>query len=341
MATRSPCVIAVAAVVLVAASACSDRSALQGHLEPWDTLWIFHGTAEDTALLAPMWVATFRDGVVVGDGNEPRVTAFDSDGRVRWMYTPRTGDGPSEMRFAVDAIESDEGLWVLAYPTRLVLLSDEGEFLRQVRITPDPPGLVRQMEPWSGDEAILIIGTSTARVSLSDGQLAGDLVPIPWSRTPPGDWNPDVGMSAASPLMAVGMTYGPEVLVLEGDSIRGSIFRDEITYRVRGRRVGLGGGAYRLVEPSGIIPFGAWRLCTVGSELWVLTGGAWLNDRMGIEAPRRNDQLLVYSLGGSLIGTRTLPFATEDIAATSDRVYLLGRLDEDGALPTVLAVARR
>jgi len=238
------------------------------------------------------------------------------------------------MQLALDAVESEEGLWVLAYPTRLILLSEKGEFRRQVRITPDPPGAVHWMEPWSADEAMLLIGTSYVRVSLSDGHLVGDLMPIPWTRTPPGDWYSDVRMSADGPSMAVGMGYGPEVLILEGDAVRGSIFREEIPYRLRGRRVDMGGGMYRFDTPPGIIPFGAWRLSVVGSELWILTGGAW-----GIEAPPRNDQLLVYSLEGSLIGTRTLPFETEDMAVTSDRVYLLRRMVDD-TLPTVLAFAR-
>ena len=324
-----------ATAALVAASACSDRSTLQGHLEPWDTLWVFRGTAEDTALLAPYSLATFRGGVVALDGNSPRVTAFDAEGRVRWMYTPRTGDGPGEMRLALGAVESEEGLWVLAHPTRLILLSDEGVFLRQIRITPDPSGLVSQMEPWSGDQAMLLIGERYARVSLSDGHLAGDLMPIPWTRTPPGDWYSDVRMSTGGALVALGMAYGPEVLVLEGDSIRGSIFRQEIPYRSRGRRVELGGGAYTLRSAPGIMPFGAWRSCIVGSELWILTGGA-----MGTEAPPRNDQLLVYSVEGSLIGSRTLPFDTEDMAVSSDRVYLLRRMIDD-PLPTLLAFTRR
>lgn len=326
---------ALVTAALAAAPACGDRPALQGHLEPWDSLWVFRSTPEDTALLTPAWLATFRGGVVVGDGNRPpRVTAFDAQGRIRWMYTPRAGEGPGEMQLALGAVESEEGLWVLAYPTRLMLLSDEGEFLRQVRIAPEPPGLVRQMEPWSDDQAMLLVGEGYVRVSLSDGHLAGNLMPIPWTRAPPGDWYSDVRMSTGGALVAIGMAYGPEVLILEGDSAWASIFREEIPYRLRGRRVDMGGGMYRYDIPPGIILFGAWRLCVVGSELWLLTGGA-----MGTETPPRNDQLLVYSLEGSLIGTRTLPFDTEDMAVTSDRVYLLRRMFDDG-LPTLLAFAR-
>ncbi|MHB1194846.1 MAG: hypothetical protein ACYC6F_17605 [Longimicrobiales bacterium] len=295
----------------------------------------------DTTVIDPAWVVAFRDGVVVGDGNGPRVTAFDGDGRVRWIYAPPTGDGPGEMRFAVDAIESDDGLWVLAWPTRLMLLSDDGKFLRQLRITPDPIGLVGQIDVWSDDEAVLLIGTSLARVSLSDGHITREPVPIPWVETPPGDWIADVRMVADGTVIAVGMAYGPEVVILENDSMRGAIFREGIPYRVRGRRVDLPGGAYVMEEPSGIIPFGATRLCLVDSELWVLTGGAYLHDRVGIEEPHLNDQLLVYSLAGSSIGTRSLPFDTRGLAVAQDRVYLLGVENEKDALPTLLALARR
>ncbi|MHB1195012.1 MAG: hypothetical protein ACYC6F_18470 [Longimicrobiales bacterium] len=295
----------------------------------------------DTTVIDPAWVVAFRGGVVVGDGNGPRVTAFDADGRPRWIYAPAAGDGPGEMRIAVDAIETKEGLWLLAWPNRLILLSDQGEFVRQLRITPDPTRIVLQIEEWDEGEAVLLIGTALARVSLLDGHLISDPVPLSWSRTPPGEWIPDVRMAASGPHIAVGMAFGPEVLLLEGDSIHGAIFREEITYRVRGQRVEIPGGGTVMSSPPGIVPFGASRLRVVGQELWVLTGGAYLNDRTGLEEPRLNNQLLIYQLDGTPVGVRTLPFDTFDLAVTGEWVYVLGMTNEDDPIPSLIAFRRR
>lgn len=341
MSTRVPSISAVLLGIAVVSAACGERAATPGHMAMWDTAWVYRPTAMDTTLIAPAWVVAFRDGVVVGDGNGPRVTAFDEEGHARWIYAPTAGDGPGEMRIAVDAIEAEEGLWLLAWPNRLILLSDEGEFLRQLRITPDPTRIVGQIEAWQRDEAVLLIGTTLARVSLTDGRLISDPVPIPWSRTPPGEWIPDVRMTADGIVMAVGMAFGPEVLLLAGDSIRGSVFREEITYRVRGQRVEIPGGGYFMTSPPGVIPFGATRLQLVGNEIWVLTGGAYLNDRKGIEEPRLNDQLLVYSLDGTPLGRRTLPLDTRDFEVTDDWVYLMGVTNEDDPLPNLFAFRRR
>jgi hypothetical protein len=338
MRLHSSLVLAVAATV--ASLACGERPRPQGHLEVWDTLWVYRATAEDTALLMPAWIAPLRDGVVVGDGNEPRVTAFDADGRVRWIYAPRSGDGPGEMRLAADAVESEEGLWLLDWGNRLVLVSDEGEFVRQLRISPDLTAVVGQIEPGTGDEAVLLPGSVLARVSLSDGRVTSAPMPIPWTRTPPGDWSPVVRMSSGGSLLAVGMVFGPEVLILQGDSVRGSVFREDIPYRRLGERVEVGGGTVVMRARPGIIPFGAWQICIVGSELWVLTGGAFLNDRVGIEEERPNNQLLVYSLEGTLLGRRTLPIEAYGISVTEDRVYLIS-YPHDDVTPTLLALARR
>lgn len=337
---RFPSRLTAATAALLGSLACDDGSRTLGHLESWDTLWVYRAEAEDTALLTPAWIAPFRDGVVVGDGNEPRVTAFDAQGRLRWIYSPHSGDGPGEMRLAADALESDEGLWLLAWPNRLVLISEEGEFVRQLRLSPDPTGVAYQIEPWGGEEASLLIGATFARVSLSDGRIDEAPIAIPWARTPPGDWSPMVRMSADGSRLAVGMMFGPEVLILEGDSVRASVFREEIPYRRRGERVESGGGTVIMRDRPGIIPFGAWQLCIVGSELWVLSGGAHLNDRVGIEERSLNNELLVYSLQGALLGRRTLPFEAYGISATKDRVYLISWPDDD-MTPTLLALGRK
>ena len=334
-----PFLASAASAALVAFSACGDHSVAGGHVERWDTLWSYRTTLEDTVLLTPSWLATFRDGVVVGDGNTPRVTAFGADGEVRWIYAPPRGEGPGEMRYAVDAIDTDEGLWVLAYPPRLILLSERGALLRHLSITPAPTGVSLQIEPWKDHEALLDVGRGLARVSLVDGRVVGDALPIPWIRQPPGDWIGSVSLAVHKDLIAVGMTYGPEVLILHGDSLRGAVVRPEITYRVRGRRVD-SGNMYMFLEPSGQIPFGAWALSLIDSELWVLTGGAWLNDRVGVEEQRLNDRLLVYSVDGALIRERALPFDTHDIAVSGRRVYMLSNPLGDDDHHVLLALER-
>ncbi|HSW30983.1 MAG TPA: hypothetical protein VLH75_15975 [Longimicrobiales bacterium] len=319
---------------------CLDRPTAPGHTERWDTLWSYRTTLEDTVLLTPSWVAPFQDGVVVGDGNTPRVTAFGADGKVRWIYAPPRGDGPGEMRYAVDATETDDGLWVLASPPRLILLSDRGSVIRQVSIVPVPTGWVAGLETSGEQEALLVVGKRLARVSLSDGSIVGDARPLPWTQEPPADWIGDLRLAVHKDVVAVGMRYGPEVLILNGDSLRGAILRPEITYRVRGRRVD-SGNMYIFLEPSGQIPFGAWSMSLTGTELWVVTGGAWLNDRVGVEEQRLNDRLLVYSLDGDLIGERTLPFDTEDIAVSNGTVYLLSALLDPDHDYVLMALRRR
>lgn len=98
---------------------------------------------------------------------------------------------------------------------------------------------------------------------------------IPWIRTLPRDWWSDVKISTGRPLIAFGTVYGPELLVLEGDSMRGLVFRKEITYRQRGRRVEVGGGMYGFEGRPGMIPWGDWRLCivvTVNNDIVYLPG---------------------------------------------------------------------
>lgn len=326
--------------VIAALPGCRERSTAPGDAERWDTLWSYRTTLEDTVLLTPSWVAPFRDGVVVGDGNTPRVTAFGADGQVRWIYAPPGGDGPGEMRYAVDATEADDGLWVLAYPPRLLLLSDRGSVIRQMGFVPGPSGVVEELEASGAGEVLLLIGRRLARVSLSDGRLIGDARAIPWKQEPPTDWMGDLQLAVHNDVTAVGMRYGPEVLILNGDSLRGAIVRPEITYRVRGRRVE-SGNMYMFIEPSGQIPFGAWSMSLTGSELWVLTGGAWLNDRVGVEEQRLNDRLLVYSLDGDLIGERVLPFDTRDIAVSNRTVYLLSALLDPDHDYLLMALRRR
>jgi hypothetical protein len=116
------------------------------------------------------------------------------------------------------------------------------------------------------------------------------------------------------------MLYGPEVVLLENNSMRASIFREEITYRPG---VPLENGGMMPTGRPGQIPFGAWQLRLVEGELWMLTGGAWLNDRWGIDEPRLNDQLLVFSREGVPLGRRTLPFDTGDFEIDQDVAYLL------------------
>jgi hypothetical protein len=264
---------------------------------------------------------SFRDGVVVGDGNEPRITAFSENGAIKWIYAPLTGDGPGEMRSASDAAESDDGLWVVGSPARLVLLSEDGRLLRQLTIDPAPGGPVREIEIVRPDVALIAVSGSLSQVSLVDGRVLGGPTPVPWVRQPPENWYYQTSLAAGDGITAVGMTYGPEVLVLGSDSTRRSIFREEVSYRT-GQRLE-GGGMTPIGGPSGQIPFGAWQLRLAGGELWMLTGGAWLNDRYGIEEPRRNDKLLVFSREGDLLGRRTLPLDAGDFDVDRDVVYLL------------------
>lgn len=335
----------VAAVLAVAVMAtlpgCLDRPTAPGHAERWDTLWSYRTTLEDTVLLTPSWVAPFQDGVVVGDGNTPRVTAFGADGKVRWIYAPPRGDGPGEMRYAVDATETDDGLWVLASPPRLILLSDRGSVIRHVSFVPVPTRVVGELEGVEHGEAFLVMGRELARVSLADGRVVGHARAIPWAQEPPAGWVSAMNLASRDGLIAVGQRYGPEVVILQGDSLRGAILRPEITYDVRGQRVDLGNGMFMYQRPTGQIPFGAWGLALTDSELWVVSGGAWLNDRVGQEEQRLNDRLLVYSLDGDLIGERTLPFDTQDISVSNQTVYLLSRLLDPDHDYVLLALARR
>jgi hypothetical protein len=308
----------------LACAACGEPvQTLAVQTARWDTLWTYQATLEDTALIAPTGLESFRGGVVVRDGNEPRITAFSADGEIRWIYAPLKGDGPGEMRAVRDAVESEEGLWIVGSPPRLILLSDDGEVLRQLSISPVPGGLVTAIELVGPDAALIATSGRIARVSLLDGRIENGPNAIPWTRQPPENWFWQTSLATGDGIAAVGMTYGPEVLLLGNDSVTVSIFREEVTYRP-GQRLE-GGGMMPGGAPSGQIPFGAWQLRLVERDIWMLTGGAWLNDRWGKEEPRLNDQLLAFSREGVLIGRRTLPFDTQDFDVDRDVVYLLSR----------------
>lgn len=299
---------------------CGSESAGAFYWETWDTVFVREASAQDTSLLFPAWVVPFRDGVVVLDGNLPRVTAFRPNGSVKWIYG-RAGDGPAEMRSTWGAVETPEGLWVLdVRGRRLVLLSERGEYRRQVPL-PASAGGPQGIAALPGGEVLLHTASRLVRLSLGDGHLISE-VPTVWSRPPPTDWLPMVSMASDGVITAVGMRQGPEILLLESDSVHAVIFNEEITYALRPRRVG------QLALPaSDIIHFGAWNMKLVDSELWVLTGGIYQTG-----GNRPNDQLVVYSRDGVKLGGGHLPVDAYDFAVTASHLYAVGVGGDEGKL---------
>jgi hypothetical protein len=301
--------------LLALAAGCSSSEAADGSLAVvWDTAFVYRAAVEDTALINPVRLARFRDGVVALDGQEPRVTAFGPDGRVRWIYA-HWGEATGDLSSTVDALETSDGLWVLDWRGhRVVLLSDAGAYVRELPLPAQlrsPGGMVAG----AAGEAVLLDGTELMRVSLADGAVVDARTEVPWTRPPPSAWPKLARLTGSGPVTAIGMSYGPEIVVLEDGRVRAAVVDDGVPYQVRASGPPAEGGT-RIPQLSSMrVGVAAMRI--VDDQLWVLTGG----DFRDPEA--RNDLLVAYSLDGTRLGERELPTGALDFLATGDLLFVL------------------
>jgi hypothetical protein len=203
-----------ALVTLAAAAACVERTAGgDGSLPdprespnrthpPHDRSWIapgwkllfrIGGSASDTALFDPLWLAADPSGAYVYDRGRPAVLAFDTAGRLRWRYG-ESGSGPDGFRNVRDLkLDTAGRIWVLDNQNaRITVLAPDGTVQR--RITSAALSFLDKLTPL-GDTAFVAYGVAplprlqAMSVSLfhGDGRTARELR-LPWpdySRLPP------------------------------------------------------------------------------------------------------------------------------------------------------------
>ena len=197
------------AMACAAASGCAERAGSeelwddapemrrQVLVQRWDTLWSIGGNAADTTLLRPFLVAADAGTVYVYDGLAKRVTAYASDGAVRWRFG-RPGKGPDEFDKVRDMrLSADGGIDLLDPRNNRILRLTPGGTVR-ARVPLGAVGHAEQMVPVSAAEWVLMTPRPDAPFVTVDsaGRVRGT-VPIHWA-----------GFHRLDPLARQGMLAG-------------------------------------------------------------------------------------------------------------------------------------
>lgn len=299
----------------------------------YDTLWAYGGSG-DTLLSAPFRLtAAPSGGVYVLDIATQQVHHL-RDGAVQWSWGS-IGEGPGEVRnirgLAVDA-ETGGPVVADGENQRIVWLSAEGNWIREVSIPGEGVGMVWNMVALSNGEFVLTTSNGNAPLlKVSRDGLQGWPIPPPWQGFRSMHHIQWIGKAFAVDGGRWGFAFesGNGWFVFGADSVQAFPYVEHVDFPevvVRNERLGFGRtlrGVGLLSEPS----YSGYHLDSRGDTLYVLPGGT---------SPVRRRVLDLYSIkSGEYLVSRPLPGYYTRFALAGDTVFVI---DRTGMFPHVLSL---